>query len=114
MDTDSLFGHFIHRLYFSSRNRHIIGHTTSEGPIHSIYIWLRVRCHRSNVSTTIAHNEEYANLCHQIIESLKTYVFCLQVHGCDSISKMLNSSALVTSVMILDQIFRSVRHSDRK
>ena len=35
MDTEPI-RHFIHRLHFSSRNGHIIGHTASEGPIHSI------------------------------------------------------------------------------
>ena len=28
--------HFIHRLYFTSMNRHISDHITSEGPIHNI------------------------------------------------------------------------------
>ena len=52
---------------------------------------------------------------HQIIESAKTYIYyvlCLQVVATQS-ARMLNSSAFVTSVMIIDRIFRSLRHSDR-
>ena len=43
------------------RERHIIGHIASEGPIHNISIWLRVRCYRSNVST-IALNEQFKSV----------------------------------------------------
>ena len=50
--------------------------------------------------------------CHQIIliESRMNYVLCLQVVATQS-ARMLNSSAFVTSVMIVDGIFCSVCHS---
>ena len=41
-----------------TRERHIIGHIASDGPIHNISIWLPFRCYRSNVST-IALNVEF-------------------------------------------------------
>ena len=52
---------------------------------------------------------------HQVIESAKTYIYyvlCLQVVATQS-ARMLNSSGFVTSVMIIDRIIRSVRHTDR-
>ena len=62
----------------------------------------------------LLHSMKNSNMflcwCHQIIESPNTNVLCLQVVANQS-ARMLNSSAFVTSMMILDRIFRSVRHS---
>ena len=96
----------------------MIGHNNdiaSEGPVDNIYILLRVRCYRGNVSTLAQHSMTNSGLClrlcQQTIESTKRYyVLCLQVVATQS-ERMLNSSAFVTSVMIIDRIFRFVRLS---
>ena len=72
----------------------MIGHIGSEGPIHNILIWLRVRCYRSNVSTLAQHSMKNSDMflcwCQHIIVSPKIGgpILCsLFTSGRDAISK---------------------------